>query len=97
MLGIFGRTSKARLSHQAREILEAARNRGEVFLLRSSGSGKWVASGSRHFFDPRNPAVTEAYLEGFEELQSKGLLVHDSGNHYRLSVRASDLGKWLKQ
>lgn len=97
MLGIFGRTSKARLSHQAREILDAARNRGEVFLLRSASSGKWVASGSRHFLDPRDPSVTEAYLDGFQELQSKGLLVHDSGNHYRLAVRVSELGKWLKQ
>lgn len=91
----FGRSSKA-LSAQAREILEAARNRGEIFLLRGSGTGKWVASGSRHFFDPRNPSVTASYLEGFRELESKGLIMHDSGNHYRVAVRDSELGKWLK-
>lgn len=97
MLGIFGRTSKQQLSHHAKEILEAARGRGEVFLLRSPSAGKWVASGSHHFFDPRNPSVTAAYLEGFQELQSKGLLVHDSGNHYRLAVGNPELGRWLKQ
>jgi|GEM_PF-2685175 hypothetical protein len=90
-----GGSSKG-LSLQAREILEAARSRGDVFLLRSAGTNKWVASGSHHFFDHRNPAVTAAYLQGFEELQAKGLLVHDSGNHYRLAVETSELGKWLK-
>ena len=93
---LFGRTSKARLSRQAQEILEAAKGRGEVFLLRSASSGKWVASGSRHFFDPRNPSVSAAYLEGLRELQSKGIVVHDSGNHYRLTVAGPELGKWLK-
>lgn len=97
MLNLFGRTSKARLSRQAKEILEAARGRGEVFLLRSASSGKWVSSGSRHFFDPRNPSVTAAYLEGLQELQSKGIVVHDSGNHYRVMVAGQELGKWLKQ
>lgn len=84
------------LSLQAKEILEAARGRGDVFLLRSASTSKWVATGSHHFLDHRNPAVTAAYLEGFEELQAKGLLVHDIGNHYRLAVETSDLGKWLK-
>ena len=92
---IFGRSSEG-LSLQAKEILEAARNRGEVFLLHSAGTAKWVASGPHHFLDHRNPAVTAAYLEGFQELQSKGLLVHDFGNHYRLAIEGSDLGKWLK-
>ncbi len=84
------------LSLQAREILDAARSRGEVFILRSASENRWVASGSHHFLDHRNPAVTAAYMQGFEELQSKGLLVHDSGNHYRLAVKVSELGKWLK-
>lgn len=90
-----GRSQRA-LSAQAREILDAAKNRGEVFLLRGSGTGKWVASGSRHFFYPRNPSVTAAYLEGLRELESKGLVRHDSGNHYRVTVRHPELGKWLK-
>lgn len=97
MLNLFGRTSKPRLSRQAKEILEASKGRGEVFLLRSAGSGKWVASGSKHFFDPRNPSVTAAYLDGLRELQTKGIVVHDSGNHYRVTVAGQELGKWLKQ
>lgn len=96
MLRIFGRSSRDRLSNQAREILEAARGRGEVFLLRGSSSAKWVACGSHHFYDPRNPSVTDAYLQGFQELQTKGFLVHDSGNHYRLAVENREIGKWLR-
>lgn len=90
-----GGSSKG-LSLQAKEILDAARSRGEVFLLRSSSASKWVASGPHHFLDYRNPAVTAAYLQGFRELQSKGLLVHDFGNHYKLAVKVSELAKWLK-
>ena len=89
--------SSKRLSLQAKEILDAARNRGEVFLLRSAGAQKkWVASGPHHFLDHRNPKVSAAYLKGFKELQSKGLLVHDFGNHYRLAVESSELVEWLK-
>jgi hypothetical protein len=91
-----GVSSKRRLSLQAREILDAARGRGEVYLLRSAGANKWVASGPHHFLDHRNPKVSVAYLKGFHELQSKGLLVHDVGNHYKLAVEASEVGKWLK-
>lgn len=87
--------SSSRLSLQAKEILDAARSRGAVFLLRSSGE-KWVASGPHHFVDHNNPAIRAAYLRGFQELQSKGLLVHDSGNHYRVAVAPGELGKWLK-
>jgi len=92
---IFG-ISSAGLSRQAKEILDAARSRGEVFLLRSAGDSKWVASGPHHFLDHSNPAVRTAYLQGFHELQSKGLLVHDFGNHYRLAVEGAELGEWLK-
>ncbi|HET7213971.1 MAG TPA: hypothetical protein VFL79_10305 [Terriglobia bacterium] len=89
--------SSKRLSLQAREILDAARSRGEVFLLRSANArSKWVASGPHHFIDHRNPKISVAYLKGFKELQSKGLLVHDFGNHYRLAVEASEVGEWLK-
>lgn len=89
--------SSKRLSLQAKEILDAARSRGEVFLLRSaSARRKWVASGPHHFIDHRNPKISVAYLKGFKELQSKGLLVHDFGNHYRLAVEASEVGEWLK-
>ncbi|HEX5411083.1 MAG TPA: hypothetical protein VFZ27_04410 [Terriglobia bacterium] len=95
MPNVHGGPSK-RLSLQAREILDAARCRGEVYLLRSSTAKKWVASGPHHFIDHRNPKVTAAYLKGFHELQSKGLLVHDTGNHYKLAVGLSELGEWLK-
>lgn len=91
-----GQSSK-RLSLQAREILDAARSRGVVFLLRTTGRTKWVASGPHHFLDHNNPAARAAYLKGFQELQSKGLLVHDFGNHYRLAVEPAELRKWLKQ
>jgi hypothetical protein len=88
--------SSKRLSLQAKEILDAARGRGEVYLLRSASAKKWVASGPHHFLDHRNPKVTAAYLKGFHELQSKGLLVHDFGNHYKLAVEAFEVGEWLK-
>jgi hypothetical protein len=88
--------SSKRLSLQAKEILDAARGRGEVYLLRSASAKKWVASGPHHFLDHRNPEVTAAYMKGFHELQSKGLLVHDFGNHYRLAVEVSEVGEWLK-
>lgn len=91
-----GQSSK-KLSLQAKEILGAARSRGAVFLLRSTGRTKWVASGPHHFLDRNNPSARAAYLKGFQELQSKGLLVHDYGNHYRLAVEPTELGKWLKQ
>lgn len=90
------RRSSKGLSLQAKEILDAAKGRGEVFLLRSSGDSKWVASGPHHFFDHRDPAVTAAYLQGFRELQAKGLLVHDVGNHYKLAVQNGELREWLK-
>jgi hypothetical protein len=92
---MYGSAAK-RLSLQAKEILDAARGRGEVYLLRSSSTKKWVASGPHHFLDHRNPKVTAAYMKGFHELQSKGLLVHDFGNHYRLAVEVSEVGEWLK-
>ena len=92
---IFGRSSKG-LSLQAKEILDAARSRGDVFLLRSNRASTWVASGPHHFLDHRNPAVMAAYLQGFQELRSRGLLVHDVGNHYRLAVEVSEVGEWLK-
>lgn len=88
--------SSKKLSLQAREILDAARSRGEVYLLRSGSAKKWVASGPHHFLDHRNPKVSVAYLKGFQELQSKGLLVHDFGNHYRLVVESLEVGEWLK-
>lgn len=88
--------SSKRLSLQAKEILDAARSRGEVYLLRSAGANRWVASGPHHFLDHRNPKISVAYLKGFKELQSKGLLVHDFGNHYRLAVEVSEVGEWLK-
>ena len=88
--------SSKQLSLQAKEILDAAKSRGEVYLLRSASAKKWVASGPHHFLDHRNPKVSAAYLKGFHELQSKGLLVHDFGNHYKLAVEAAEVGKWLK-
>lgn len=88
--------SSKRLSLQAKEILDAAKSRGEVYLLKSGKARKWVASGPHHFLDRRNPKVSAAYMKGFHELQTKGLLVHDFGNHYKLAVEASELGKWLK-
>ncbi len=88
--------SSKKLSLQAKEILDAAKSRGEVFLLRSAGAKKWVASGPHHFLDHRNPEVSAAYLQGFHELQSKGLLVHDFGNHYKLAIEAAELVEWLK-
>jgi hypothetical protein len=95
MLPTLGLSSK-RLSLQAKEILDAARSRGTVFVLRSTSKTKWVASGPHHFLDHSNPAVRAAYLEGFRELQAKGLLVHDSGNYYRLAIEPAELGEWLK-
>jgi hypothetical protein len=88
--------SSKRLSLHAKEILDAAKSRGEVYLLRSASAKKWVASGPHHFLDYKNPKVSAAYLKGFHELQSKGLLVHDFGNHYKLAVGALEVGEWLK-
>ncbi len=75
-----------RLSGEEKELLIAAAQTGEFFLIEAANiPGTWVRAGRRQFADLTDPAYAATYLEAFRSLCERGLIVHEGEGTFMLS------------
>ena len=84
------------LREEEEEILVAAADRGEVVVLSSEQTGKWVAAGSFDFLNEADPEANARYLEAFESLLGRHFLRHDEGNLYVLTPNGFEIARELR-
>lgn len=73
------------LSPEATAILRAAAESGEIVLLETDQSGKWVRAGQDDFVDHSDPAVAARHLDALGLLVTRGLARHDTGQLFMLT------------
>jgi hypothetical protein len=81
------------LSDEEAQILVAASISGEIAVFSSDQSGKFVRAGKRDFWDERDAAVGEVYLEALQSLITRGLVRHDGGIRYTLTGSGFKVGR----
>jgi hypothetical protein len=84
------------MSEDMKAILEAAAEKGEVLILSSDQTGKWIAAGAKDFLFQDNPALTARYYDAFLGLIRRGVLRHDEGNVYVFSSLGFNLARKLR-
>jgi hypothetical protein len=88
----------AGLSPEAMQILVAASQTGQVFLLSVSQLAyPIIAAGECHFFSNDDPLLGATYAEAFESLVSLGLARHAGGQLYVLTVQGFKLGRAIAE
>jgi len=77
-----------RFSDEELAILAAAAKSGEIALMSTGQTGRFVAAGTENFIFQNDPSARAAYLEAFESLRDRWpvrLVQHEDGILYRLT------------
>lgn len=78
--------SKKKLTKEEKELLVAASNIGEFYILSADQiSDAWVKAGSKHFLDEKDPAYTATYFKAFISLCERGYIIHDHNKLFILN------------
>jgi hypothetical protein len=70
------------LSESEREILDACKDKGEVWILGYSGGGSWVRAGVKDFRDGNDRAFQARYMEAFGILFNQRGYFRRAGQDY---------------
>lgn len=84
------------LSPEEIDILCAAAETGDIYLIAVDELGNWVAVGALNFLDQADRAYAAAYNEALESLQARRLVKYDEGNLYILTSAGFKLARALK-
>ncbi|MFC1692114.1 hypothetical protein ACFL1R_01250 [Candidatus Latescibacterota bacterium] len=71
------------LSKEEKELLVAAAQGSEFYIISETGCGQFVQVGDKDFND--NPAIIATYIEALESLRKKGYVSRKSNTYYRLT------------
>lgn len=82
------------LSERERDLLLSAAKDGIFYLSRSDRHGRFVWSHGKQFVDD-DPAVTAHYLDAFLKLCSRGLIIHQHNECFRLTGTGFDIARGL--
>lgn len=88
--------SSHRFSAEEIELLIAAADRGELLILSSDLTGKWVRVGALDFMNFEDPEVAARYLEAFDFLRAVGVIRYEAGDLYVLTGRGFKVARELK-
>ena len=82
-----------RLNQIETDILINAPKSGEIILMETDQTGRFLLLGGQAFPDPNNcdPALAARYLEALESLQSRGLVRWDQDELYLLTAAGFDI------
>ena len=88
-----------RLSSHERDLLHAAAENGEFFLL-SAGqiASTWVRAGGKDFIDTgdsADPAYAAHYMDAFRSLCERGYVLHEGGQLFVLTGEGFDRARSL--
>lgn len=93
---VFEAYRKKKLSEEEKELLIAAFQRGEFFLLSVAQiSGTWVRADGKDFLDQNDPAYAARFLEAFRSLCERGYIVHEGGKLFMLTGSGFDRAREL--
>jgi hypothetical protein len=101
-LALLGKTATSvdprlsNLSPEEIEILCAAADQGNIYLLSASQLGYWVAVGPHNFIDQTDPAYAATYTDALASLQERRLVKYDEGSLYILTGSGFKLARALK-
>jgi len=78
---------KKKLSEIQKELLIAAANEGEFYILSADGVPDWLRVANKNFVgtETNDPAIAIKYTEAFKDLCERGYIYHDSGILFRLT------------
>jgi hypothetical protein len=78
------------------DLLVAGADRGELIVLSSEQTGKWVAVGANDYLDEADPAFARSYIDALRALCRRGLAEHDEGNLFLLTAQGFRVARALK-
>jgi len=73
------------LSKREQDLMKAVADTGELHILESDQTGRWVREGKTDFFDDSDGAVATDSIEALQSLTLKRLIRHESGTCYVLT------------
>ena len=85
-----------RLTGREREVLVACAETGEIKKLHASNFGDWIRSGSKDFFDQKDPAIAACYVEALDRLVMRGFARHEEGMSYKLTGSGFEAARRFK-
>lgn len=81
-------SKKKKLSETEKELLIAAKEKGEFLVLSVDEVPDWVLVGEKHFSDneTNDPQIAIKYMEAFKNLCNRGYISFDGGHQFMLTV-----------
>ncbi len=70
---------------------------GEITVLSSDETGKWIRAGSRDFYDQSDPAIAALYVDALNSLRKRDLAAHEGGILFKLTGRGFKIARALKK
>lgn len=89
-------SSRPTLSPEATALLGAVAQSGELLVMETDQTGKWVRAGSKDFRDGSDPAFAARHLDSLEWLVSAGLARHDTGSLFILTGKGFEVARALR-
>lgn len=86
---------ESQLTDREKELLRAAAKDGLFHLLCDDASGRHVLTATREFSSQSDPAITAHYLDAFIRLCSRGLVIDQGEELFRLTGQGFDLAREL--
>ncbi len=84
------------LTEDERELLIAASAMGMIHLTRSDMYGRFVVVNGEAKVS-NDPVTGMRYFEAFQSLCQRGLISHDQGGLFRMTIKAIDLGRAMQK
>lgn len=78
------------------EILVAAADRGDIWLMRYDQIGDWVRAGARNFAVAHDPGYAARFVDALEDLQEERLVRHKGGQWYQLTGAGFEIARDLR-
>jgi hypothetical protein len=89
--------SNTDLSGEEVDILVAVAQSGEIILLSSEQTGKWVRANGNDYYEDGDPAYARSYVDALKSLCRRRLAEHDEGNLFMLTTAGFKLARLLKE
>ena len=78
-------------------LLSECAQDGEIAVLSSDETGKWIRAGRRDFDDQSDPAVAALYVDALNSLCKRDLAAHEGGILYKLTGKGFKIARALKK
>jgi hypothetical protein len=78
-------------------LLSECAQDGEIAILSSDETGKWIRAGRRDFYDQSDPAIAALYVDALNSLCQRDLAAHEGGILYKLTGRGFKIARVLRK